>query len=224
MKLRELWLISPQTHIFIRKKDNTAEEYLGQKSIGKRTVEHVLSKNYPNYGNVIEVILKEGKVIDAGYEETGGGCMTYFGSLDNGEYFILGQNNLMFCDSDPKVLFTEEFFNESGGDTLEWEKAHKIWEIEFPTKDEYATNTVKKAFEILKEKYGSRYPWDTLCEKELLESEAKEEQGMWVVYKGTEDIVQFETHGEAELHAHTLNDANRTDVFYVKYISDYLSK
>ncbi len=44
---------------------------------------------------------------------------------------------------------------------------------------------------------------------------------MWVVYIGREDVAQFETRDEAEIHAYTLNDAYRTNAFRVEFEEFY---
>lgn len=64
------------------------------------------------------------QIIQIGKEMTGGGCMTYWGLLQDGRYFVYGLNVFMFADADYGYTFTEKFFNETGGDTYEWEKKH----------------------------------------------------------------------------------------------------
>ena len=44
---------------------------------------------------------------------------------------------------------------------------------------------------------------------------------MWIVYKGSEEVAQFETQIEAKNHAANLNEAYRTDAYRVKYEPDY---
>ena len=68
-------------------------------------------------------------VVDADYENTGGGINTYYGKLSNGQYFVFGLGSVMICDADYGETFTEEFFDQTGGDTYEWEQEHKIAEF-----------------------------------------------------------------------------------------------
>ena len=66
--------------------------------------------------------------------DTGGGCKTYFGKLSDGTYFVFGLGSLMLCDADYAEVFTQEFFDKTGGDTYEWEKEHKKFEFTDPKK------------------------------------------------------------------------------------------
>ena len=63
MKLKDLWEVSPQSHVFvvIRNKDlrmTTHEEYRGGSYLANRTVAKITAKSYPNYKSVLEVELK----------------------------------------------------------------------------------------------------------------------------------------------------------------------
>lgn len=59
MKLHELWLTCPQSHVFIVSENNKAcspvKEYQGNQTLGKSTVTHVYATRYPMYKSVLEV-------------------------------------------------------------------------------------------------------------------------------------------------------------------------
>lgn len=44
---------------------------------------------------------------------------------------------------------------------------------------------------------------------------------MWIVYRGNEDVAQFETRKEAEDHARSLNLAYETNIYRVEHEKDY---
>ncbi len=88
-----------------------------------------------------------GSVTNASYEETGGGCYTYWGKMSNGQYFVFGLNNLAILDADYGETMTEAFFNETEGDTTEWEKAHTIEVMQYPS--EGADRIIEETFDIL---------------------------------------------------------------------------
>lgn len=58
MKLKELWMVSPQSFIFVRNEDGRVIEYKGTKDLASRTVEKATATSYPMYKSVIEVELK----------------------------------------------------------------------------------------------------------------------------------------------------------------------
>lgn len=68
-------------------------------------------------------------VVDVHCEDTGGHVFTYYGKLSNGQYFVLGLGAVMLCDADYGETLTEEFYDQTGGDTYEWEQDHKIAEF-----------------------------------------------------------------------------------------------
>lgn len=71
-------------------------------------------------------IMHNRKVIEANYENTGGSCITYYGKFDTGEYFAFGLGTFGIYDADYGITFTQEFFEETDGDTSEWENEHVI--------------------------------------------------------------------------------------------------
>ena len=81
----------------------------------------------------------------------------YYGSLKNGNYFWLCEDDLLICDSDPAEVYTEEFFEKTDGDTYDWEQEHVINMFMFPLQGvnpTYPEGIVKETFEILKRKYS----------------------------------------------------------------------
>ena len=106
-------------------------------------------------------------VISAKDYNSGGNVLVYYGKLDNGRYYSLGLNQLFILDADYEETLTEKFYNETEGDTYEWNKQHIIEKYEFPTNDNYATDIVKDIFKVLKETYPDMRDWDALCNKEL---------------------------------------------------------
>lgn len=59
MKLAELWLVCPQSHVFIVSINNEGcspvQEYKGNKALGEAIVTHVYATSYPMYKSVLEV-------------------------------------------------------------------------------------------------------------------------------------------------------------------------
>ena len=107
-------------------------------------------------------------VISAKYFNSGGGCITYYGQLENGKYFVLGLNHLMILNADYGDTLTDEFYEKTGGDTYDWEKEHTLEQYSFPTSEKYPNDIVTAIFEKLKETYPNRNDWDDLCNTELL--------------------------------------------------------
>ncbi len=64
------------------------------------------------------------KFIEVSSEMTGGGIITYWGLLEDGRYFVYGNDVFSFCDADYGYTFTKEFYKKTGGDTFKWEKKH----------------------------------------------------------------------------------------------------
>lgn len=60
MTLRELWLVSPQCFIFIRRGESCVEEYKGGREESDAQIERVLATSYPMFKNVLEVTLAKG--------------------------------------------------------------------------------------------------------------------------------------------------------------------
>ena len=90
------------------------------------------------------------KVIDASYEMTGGGCHTYWGKFDDGNYFVFGLNVFQKLDADYGVTFTEESFKETGGDTYDWERKHKIGRMaEYPHVSKEIDEYISQTFDVL---------------------------------------------------------------------------
>lgn len=63
MKLRELWQLSPQSHVFIVLRNKALRvtqrvEYKGGDFYADRAVARITAKAYPNYKSVLEVELK----------------------------------------------------------------------------------------------------------------------------------------------------------------------
>ncbi len=106
------------------------------------------------------------RVVNANYEETGGGIITYYGSLDNGKYFVFGNNTLLFCDADYGEVFTEEFFEQTDGDISEWEQEHVLRSFEYPS-SKAPEEIVVDAFKVLANRYPGKRNWYDLCRKEL---------------------------------------------------------
>lgn len=94
-----------------------------------------------------------GKVIEAHIEETGGGCYTYWGKLDTGKYFVFGLNSLAISDADYSIVFTPEFFEETGGDNTEWTKEHFLERYTYPSGK--ANPLILDAFSVLKAQDGA---------------------------------------------------------------------
>ena len=60
MTLHELWMVTPQNHIFVhqhtcKKFTEELHEYTGLATEAGRTVLDIKAKHYPNYGYVLEV-------------------------------------------------------------------------------------------------------------------------------------------------------------------------
>ena len=107
------------------------------------------------------------EVIKAKYYNSGGNVLVYYGQLENGRYFSLSMNQLFILDADYAETLTEEFYNETEGDTYEWDKKHTLESYSFPSTDKDAIDTVKNIFKKLKEIYPNG-DWDRLCKGELL--------------------------------------------------------
>lgn len=63
MTLKELWLVSPQSEVFVRDRSIKtgkvfAARYTGGKANADRQVLTVTAKSYPMYESVLEVVLK----------------------------------------------------------------------------------------------------------------------------------------------------------------------
>ena len=71
-------------------------------------------------------------------EMTGGNVFTDYGKLNNNLYFVTCCDTLCLCDEDYGVTFTEEFYNKTNGDTLQWERKHIIKTYNIPTQSETA--------------------------------------------------------------------------------------
>ena len=107
-------------------------------------------------------------VITADYEETGGGCYTYYGQLSNEQYFSFGLNVFAIFDADFGYLLTDEGFEETEGDWTDWINAHQITEYEYPIKNrQYPEKLIEETFELLKIKYPGRDEWHLLMREEL---------------------------------------------------------
>lgn len=63
MKLKELWRLSPQAHVFIVQRgdgihETSRQEFNGEHALGERTVARITPTAYPMYKHVLEVELK----------------------------------------------------------------------------------------------------------------------------------------------------------------------
>ena len=58
MVLFDLWKCAAQSHIFIRHKSGTVEEYIGTKSEAGARIKSVKATSYPMFKSVIEVELE----------------------------------------------------------------------------------------------------------------------------------------------------------------------
>ena len=64
------------------------------------------------------------KILYAKSEMTGGNIWTYWGRLEDGRYYAFTDTTFGFYDADYGYTMTEEFFNETEGDSWEWEQEH----------------------------------------------------------------------------------------------------
>ncbi len=58
MLLYDLWMVSPQHHVFIRNKE-TVTEYVGGKAMANSSVKNIKAVKYPCHGIVFEVELEK---------------------------------------------------------------------------------------------------------------------------------------------------------------------
>ena len=65
-------------------------------------------------------------IIEVKEEYTGGGCVTYYGKFNTGEYFACDLDVFAIYDADYSITFTQEFFEQTEGDTSEWEQQHLV--------------------------------------------------------------------------------------------------
>lgn len=59
MSIYELWMVSPQSHIFIKGDDGKVMEYNGGLDNSDMEVDRIVATSYPMYRSVIEVTVKE---------------------------------------------------------------------------------------------------------------------------------------------------------------------
>ena len=110
-------------------------------------------------------------VIEVTHYDGGGNCNVYYDKMDNGKHFLLSQGNLSILDADWAETLTEEFFDETEGDTLDWGKEHTLERYEYPIaeqKEKHPEQIVRQAFEILKKKEPKApWNWDEYCLDEI---------------------------------------------------------
>jgi len=100
-----------------------------------------------NFGNDVleyfkEMILNNKEVNKMGFVwktnyHSGGGVIVHYGLLSNGNYFTYSLDTFCILDSDYGETLTEKFFEETDGDTYDWDKEHclKVYDLsnEYPT-------------------------------------------------------------------------------------------
>ncbi len=129
-----------------------------------------------------------GGVVNASYEETGGGCYTYWGKLSSGRYFVFALNRIAILNSDFGETQTEKFFEETGGDIGEWEREHLISEGEYPSEE---TNwLINETFDwLLNKNNTARNNLNRLKECELKRKD--KERIIGIVYRYRENDYQI---------------------------------
>ena len=90
------------------------------------------------------------KVIEAHQELTGGNCYVFFGKFNDGTYFSFGLDTFIIWDADYGITFTQEFYDETEGDTYQWEQDHLLEKYNYPSKE--IEPYVEQTLEILKRK------------------------------------------------------------------------
>ena len=65
-------------------------------------------------------------VVEIDYENTGGQVDVYYGKLSNGKYFALSTDNTVvyILDADFAYTMTDEFFEDTEGDSYDWMENH----------------------------------------------------------------------------------------------------
>lgn len=90
------------------------------------------------------------EVIQANKEMTGGNCYVYYGRFSDGTYFSFCLNTFIIWNADYGITFTQEFYDETEGDTYQWEQDHLLEIYNYPSKE--VDSYVEQTFEILKRK------------------------------------------------------------------------
>ena len=94
------------------------------------------------------------RIIQAESKLTGGNVETYWGLLDDGQYFVFSSLGIFsFCDSDYGYVMTEKFYEETGGDTYNWMKKHCIETFD-KSKNQFSVR-IQKIIELTFEKIRS---------------------------------------------------------------------
>lgn len=106
------------------------------------------------------------EIVTANFFDSGGYCYIYFGKLDDCRYYSLGSDILLILKKDYGETLTDEFFEETGGDTYDWEQENIIEQYEIPLTDKEMIKLGKAIFAKLKEKYP-KGDWDRICKSEL---------------------------------------------------------